>query len=204
MSILLVRHGETPLNVARTLQPADTPLSARGAAQAQAVAGRLARLGIEGILSSDLPRALMTARAIGAASGAPVATTALLHERNFGDWRGRPYDSLGFDPLAVDDAPPGGESSADFAARVARAFAELVQHRAALAGTLVVVSHGLVIREILARHVRLTAAMVVPARLGNTSVSIVAADPPHAVELLDCLRHLDATTGDDVQSLSGG
>ena len=32
----LIRHGETSLNVARVLQPADTPLSARGHAQAVA------------------------------------------------------------------------------------------------------------------------------------------------------------------------
>ena len=30
MGIVLVRHGETALNVARVLQPADTPLSASG------------------------------------------------------------------------------------------------------------------------------------------------------------------------------
>ena len=34
MTLLLIRHGETALNVARVLQPADTPLSARGVAQA--------------------------------------------------------------------------------------------------------------------------------------------------------------------------
>ena len=34
MSIILIRHGETAFNVARVLQPADTPLSERGIAQA--------------------------------------------------------------------------------------------------------------------------------------------------------------------------
>ena len=32
-TLLLIRHGETALNVARVLQPADTPLSARGLLQ---------------------------------------------------------------------------------------------------------------------------------------------------------------------------
>ena len=40
----LIRHGETALNVARVLQPADTPLSARGIAQAEALARRLAAM----------------------------------------------------------------------------------------------------------------------------------------------------------------
>ena len=38
MTLLIIRHGETPLNVARVLQPADTPLSANGLAQAAALA----------------------------------------------------------------------------------------------------------------------------------------------------------------------
>ena len=91
MSLLIIRHGETPLNVTRVLQPADTPLSANGQAQAEALALRLKNAGLAAILSSDLPRALQTAQAIGRACGLPVLTTALLHERNFGDLRGRAY-----------------------------------------------------------------------------------------------------------------
>ena len=77
MSIILVRHGETPLNVTRMLQPADTPLSDNGLAQAKLVARRLAGMALAGIVSSDLPRALSTAEAIAAASGLTPSTTAL-------------------------------------------------------------------------------------------------------------------------------
>jgi hypothetical protein len=45
MSIILVRHGETALNAARVMQPADTPLSDLGKAQVLAVARRLAHAG---------------------------------------------------------------------------------------------------------------------------------------------------------------
>jgi 2,3-bisphosphoglycerate-dependent phosphoglycerate mutase len=155
MSLLLIRHGETALNVARVLQPADTPLSARGVAQAEALAQRLATLGIGAIVSSDLPRALRTAQAIAAATGAPIETSALLQERNFGDWRGQPYDALAIDPLTLQEAPPGGESVAAFEQRVARAFARVVELQALRGGTLAVVSHGLVIRAMLAALVRL-------------------------------------------------
>jgi len=67
MTILLIRHGETALNVARVLQPADTPLSARGIAQAEALARWLAAMNVCAIVTSDLPRARRTS-AIGAAS----------------------------------------------------------------------------------------------------------------------------------------
>lgn len=204
LSIVLVRHGETALNVARVLQPADTPLSALGLAQAQAVAGRLATLGVAGIVSSDLPRAWVTAQAIGRACGLPVTASALLHERNFGNLRGQPYDTLGFDPLAMNEAPPGGESVPVFSARVAAAFDQMLRLRAALPGPLLVVTHGMVIRAMLTRHCRLADGVHLPQHLGNTCLSVVTTAPPHDVGLLACTRHLDASTQPDTGGLSDG
>jgi 2,3-bisphosphoglycerate-dependent phosphoglycerate mutase len=204
MSIFLVRHGETPLNVARVLQPPDTPLSPTGLAQAQAVARRLAGLGVSAILSSDLPRAWQTARAIAEATGAPITPTELLHERNFGELRGQPYDALGFNPLTSDDAPPGGESTPQFHRRVALAFEQLVAMRAGLAGNLAVVTHGLVIRALLANHLPAIDGGTALLKVGNTSVTVCGAVAPHTVELLDCTRHLEATIAHDGKSLSGG
>lgn len=208
MNLLLIRHGETALNVARVLQPADTPLSERGIAQAQTLATRLATMGVRAIISSDLPRALLTAQEIATATGAPLETTPLLQERNFGDWRGRPYDGMAIDPLTMVEAPPNGESSAAFEQRVAAAFAQVVARHATLggdgAGVLAVVTHGLVIRALLATHVRLAHGVSPPAHLGNTSLSIVGAQPPHLASLLNCTRHLDAAAGDDAHALSGG
>ena len=205
MDILLVRHGETALNAARVMQPADTPLSVRGQAQALAVAGRLAaRGGVAAVLSSDLPRAWLTAEAIADATGAPLQASALLQERNFGALRGRPYDSLGFDPLAMSDAPPDGESAADFDQRIQAAFEQMCRLRKTLAADLVVVTHGLLIRRLLAGPLRLDAGLLDGLHLANTSVSIVDAAPPHALQLLNCTRHLDEAARDDAQALSGG
>lgn len=205
MAVILVRHGETALNAARVLQPADTPLSERGQAQALAVAQRLARQGAIGaILSSDLPRAWLTAAAIGDALALPVRPSALLQERNFGDLRGRPYDTLGFDPLTMDAAPPGGESAADFAQRLHTAFEQMLQWHAGQSGDLVVVSHGLAIRTLLAGPLRLDAEALRDLHLANTSLSIFDAAPPHALQLLNCTRHLDMAARDDARSLSGG
>ncbi len=219
MTLLLIRHGETALNASRTLQPADTPLSERGHAQARALALRLrgadgmsldtnmsAMPGqrIAGIVSSDLPRALQTAQAIASATGLPVATSALLQERNFGDWRGLPHASFGFDPLAHAGAPPGGESHAAFAQRVAQAFAHILAVQAALGGALVVVTHGLVLREWLATHLTRPPGVAVPTHLGNTGVTTIEGQAPHQVTLLDCTLHLNALAADDAQALSGG
>lgn len=205
MTLLLIRHGETPLNVARVLQPADTPLSARGIEQAQALARRLAGMQVAAIVSSDLPRAHHTAELIAAASGVPIEISELLRERNFGDWRGLAYDTLPVNPLLMADAPPGGESVAVFEARVAQAFALVVQRASRLvSGALVVVSHGLVLRAMLGAHIALPDGIAVPAHMGNTCVNVVDARPPHTASLVNCTRHLDPATDDDPRALSGG
>lgn len=204
MTILLVRHGETPLNVVRVLQPADTRLSSRGVQQAQALARRLADMHIAAIVTSDLPRARQTGEFIAAATGAPVEITGLLRERDFGDWRGRSYDTLPANPLLMVDAPPGGESAADFAARVAQAFALIVQRAAAAPAAIAVVTHGLVVRAMLAAHIRLPASTVPPVHLGNTSLSVIDGRSPYTASLVNCTRHLDLMIGDDLNALSGG
>lgn len=220
MTLLIIRHGETALNVARVLQPADTPLSARGHAQAAALGRRLAAAAPGqrpvAIVSSDLPRALQTAQAIAEACGLPVLTSPLLHERNFGDLRGQPYDSLGHDPLTSPDAPPGGESLAAFGERCRQAWAWLlaqpeIDTDRPLAGPdqpvgpLAVVTHGLVIREWLERGtLQLPTGQVLERGLANTSLTIASRRPPHTVRLLDCTTHLDSGVGEDAHSLSGG
>jgi broad specificity phosphatase PhoE len=204
MAILLLRHGETALNAARVLQPADTPLSERGQAQARALAARLASERIAAILCSDLPRAMMTAAPLAELSGVPVRTSALLQERNFGALRGRAYDTLGFDPQVMEEAPEGGESTADFARRVQRAFEEMLAHHERLDGDLAVVTHGLLIRVLLAGALKLDAERLLGLQLANTSVSIFDATPPHAISLLNCTRHLDAAAHMQARGLSGG
>jgi probable phosphoglycerate mutase len=204
MTIFLIRHGETALNVARVLQPADTPLSERGLAQAKALAVRLASMDVRAIISSDLPRTVQSAEAISAATGAPVETTPLLQERNFGDWRGLPYDGVTGSRLATEDAPPNGESTAQFEQRVAAAFAHVVERQAAIGGNVAVVTHGLVLRALLASHVQIAPGMETAEHFGNTSLSVVDSASPHLVSLLNCTKHLDGATSDDVRALSGG
>lgn len=208
MGLWLVRHGETALNAARVLQPADTPLSDHGVRQAEALAERMTRAPLAGILSSDLPRAEHTARVIARHTGHTVQTTRLLHERNFGDWRGLPYDGLRVDPLQMDGAPPGGESAADFAQRCQRGFDEALCWQRRLGGLLVVVTHGLVIRQMLMALPPAALASSCPGgalpRLGNTSVTVLDGGEPHTVRLLNCVRHLGGGLEEKAQSLSGG
>jgi 2,3-bisphosphoglycerate-dependent phosphoglycerate mutase len=190
--VYLIRHGETAYNAGRILQTPEVPLSGRGIAQARRLAERLAGAGLRRILASDLLRAAMTAHVLADATGAPIETDSLLQERNFGDLRGTPYAALGFDPFAPDYAPPGGESIPAFHARVARAWARIEEVAAATDGPLAVVTHGLVCRDLVARHLELLPGLAAPSdptRWANTSVTELAG-PPWRVRLLACTAHL--------------
>lgn len=190
MSLVFVRHGETALNVAQIVQPADTPLNRRGRLQAERLADRLAGLAIEAIVSSDLPRALETARCIGCRTGLPVEIDPIWRERNFGDWRGRRWLDLGFDPRTTDRLPPRGETPHAFAERVALAFAGLLKRERQGSAAVVIVTHGLVIRHLLEAHLGRAESLPPRLHLGNTSVTVAARQPPHAISVLDCVAHL--------------
>ena len=188
--IYLIRHGETALNANRTFQPPATPLSERGLDQARRLGARLAPVGIARVLASDLARAAMTAEAVRDATGAPLEWDAELHERNFGDLRGRPYESLGFDAYAQGYTPPNGESWEMFHARVERAWPRVLAVAARTQGPLAVVTHGLVCRAILAFHAQPAPGLAQPAGFRNTSVSVLEGTPWRAT-LIDCVVHLD-------------
>lgn len=189
--IFLIRHGETEGNAARVVQRPEIPLSARGEAQAEALARRLTREGVARIVSSDLARAVATAERLQRATGAPVSFDPLLQERNFGDIRGTAYADLGLDLFALDYAPPNGETWEVFHARVDRAWEGLQALAADTPGVLAVVTHGLVCRSLVARHLSLADGEVVPERWENSSLTIVDGWAPWRVRLLNCIAHLD-------------
>lgn len=203
MSIILIRHGETAFNAARVMQPPDTPLSERGRRQAEAVARRFSAAGIGAIVSSDLARAVATAQAIAEVCGLTIRFSPLLQERNFGDLRGLPYDGLGYDPISMAEAPPGGESMAMLHDRADRALDFLREVSAGLESDLLVVSHGYFIRTLLARRVEMPDAMAAPLRIDNTSISVISRDAPHRASIVNNTDHLSGDLRDSVGKLSG-
>lgn len=188
--ILLVRHGETPFNAARVVQPADTPLSARGLAQAACIARRIAGMGAGCVLASDLERARKTGELIADAAGAPLELSELLQERNFGELRGKPYTELAPDAFSPAYAPPGGETGADVDARAVLAFAAIVRKLEAVHGNLVVVSHGLFLAALLRRHAVLPEGLVMPEHFANASLTLLERSAPHRVQAINDVSHL--------------
>jgi probable phosphoglycerate mutase len=188
--ILLVRHGETPFNAARVVQPADTPLSERGLAQAASIARRIAELGAGAVLASDLERARKTGEIIANAVGTSLELSSLLQERNFGELRGKPYTELAPDAFAHDNKPPGGENGADVATRAVLAFEMIVKRLESVHGNLVVVSHGLFVAALLRGHATLAENMVMPDHFANASLTVIDRVAPYRVQSLNDVAHL--------------
>ena len=123
--IALVRHGQTELNRTGRLQGRlDVPLSALGVAQATAVARGYASEPVTRVVSSPLQRALATATAIAREHDLTVDTDERLIELDYGEWDGQALADVPAEAWAAwrtdpGFAPPGGETLADVAARVA-------------------------------------------------------------------------------------
>lgn len=96
MRLIIVRHGESEWNrIGRYQGQADAPLSALGARQAEALAGRLQREPIDAIFTSPLQRAAKTAEAIARHHPAvPFDQATALLEIHHGDWQGLMADEV--------------------------------------------------------------------------------------------------------------
>jgi broad specificity phosphatase PhoE len=151
----LLRHGEHVLR-GRVLA-GRTPgvgLSTIGRAEISAVADRLAEEKIEALYSSPLQRTRESAEILAQRLDLLVQCREDLLELDFGEWTG-----LTFDEVRADErwrlwstcrsiaSVPGGESMREVQERVVKALFDLRQtHRD---GTVLVVSHGDVIRSAL-------------------------------------------------------
>jgi broad specificity phosphatase PhoE len=152
--LLLVRHGESTWNVAGRWQgQSDPPLSDLGERQAAAAAATFTDLP-DVVWTSDLVRARRTAELLAAPHPLPSPRSdARLRERDVGAWSGLTRDEIevGWPGWLADRRSPEGFEGDD--RLVERALAALHDIVAAAPGaTVVVVSHGGVIRALERHH----------------------------------------------------
>lgn len=87
--ICFVRHGETDWNIEKRIQGhIDIPLNKTGRAQALAMGYNAVHHRFSALYSSDLTRAMDTARAIAELEGLEVQRLPQLRERNYGIFQG--------------------------------------------------------------------------------------------------------------------
>lgn len=151
--LLLLRHGRTEWNADGRFQgQADIPLDEHGRAQAVAAAEALSATPIDHVWSSDLKRALATARQVADQRGLEVHTDRRLREIHVGSWEGlTAADIADIDPEFAAAYARGedvrrsatGENSVEVASRVGEALREIV---ARTDGTVLVGIHGMAAR----------------------------------------------------------
>ncbi|HEX7743856.1 MAG TPA: histidine phosphatase family protein, partial [Micromonosporaceae bacterium] len=202
--LLLIRHGETDLTAqGRYSGRGDVPLSARGLAQAQATAARVASLApsLSAVVTSPLRRCTVTAEAVAtAAGGAPVVVEPDLIECDFGAWEGHTFAEvrsrwpaeMAAWLASTSVAPPDGESFAAVGTRVRRAWTALL--RTYGAGVVAVVSHvsplKLLLRDALAADDALLYRLYLDP--GGLSIVDVWPDGGVAVRTVNDTAHLAA------------
>lgn len=149
--LYLTRHGETDWNVAGRWQGhTDVPLNAVGYAQARALGRSLRRVAPVAVVSSDLVRAVETARVAAEMLGIELAYTDRgLRERAFGCFEGltreeclRHHSEAWRAWVEEQRAPEGGEDRDALAARVIAAIGRAAENLLPGAGPVLVVTHG--------------------------------------------------------------
>ncbi|HNS74087.1 MAG TPA: histidine phosphatase family protein [bacterium] len=160
IELIAVRHGETDFNAERRMQGhLDVPLSETGRVQAQAAAARLADESIDKIYSSDLQRALETARIIHDGREIELVTDLRLREFHMGTFQGmtlseaREKHGDAWERFFIHDADfalPGGQSRNQKQVEIASFMEEVVRSQAG--GRMLVVTHGGILIAML-RHV---------------------------------------------------
>jgi ribonuclease H / adenosylcobalamin/alpha-ribazole phosphatase len=200
-TLLLVRHGNTPLSGLRYSGRGDPALTAEGEAQARAVAARLAKAGeLAAVVSSPLRRAHATAAAIATAAGVDVAVDDGLVEADFGRWDGLTFAEVrGTWPAEHSawladsaQAPPGGESLDQVARRVRKVRDRLLATYPAR--TVAVVSHVTPIKLLVCSALGAPPSAVFRIHLDTASLSTVDwyPDGPAVVRLVNDTGHLSA------------
>jgi probable phosphoglycerate mutase len=179
--LLLVRHGESaPLPASgdfpRLDGHADPELTAAGRRQAELLADRLQRAGIDAIYTSTLRRTVQTAAPLAGRLGLEPITEPGLREVFLGEWEGGMFRKLESERSELTarvwrdgtwDLVPGAESSDGFATRVRDAVERICG--ANPGRRVLVVAHGGVIGQVIASATAANALAFV--RCDNASIS---------------------------------
>jgi probable phosphomutase (TIGR03848 family) len=178
-TFLLIRHA-TYDHVGRVMAGRSTGvhLNDAGLAQARRVAELIQPIPIDAIVSSPLPRALETAAPLAERRGLSVEVLEPLTEIEFGSWTGRSIDELRsesawtrFNSLRSMAPIPGGELMLSVQARAVTVLEGLrIRYPE---GTCAVVSHGDVIRSLVAHCAGIPLDLFHRLEIAPASVSVV-------------------------------
>ena len=180
--MVVVRHGETVWNVSGCQQgQQDSELSELGIRQARATADALAGEQIDALYSSDLGRAMQTARMIGQRLRMEVTSDVRLRERHLGIMQGKTFEQIeqtlpeAYARFRSDDPDyeiPQGESARQRFDRSTACAEDLARRHTG--GRILLVTHGGILDSFFRKALGLT--LTAPRRfsLFNASVNAFA------------------------------
>jgi probable phosphoglycerate mutase len=180
ITLLLIRHAMCdPVGRLIAGRARGVHLNEEGRAQAARLAERLRGVTLDGVVSSPLERAVETAEPIARQAGLAVEAIEQLNEIDFGAWTGCTLTALDqlddwrrFNVLRSVSRPLGGESMLDVQARAVRAVETLRKQHPD--GICAVVSHGDVIRSLVAHFAGIPLDLFQRLEISPASVSTVA------------------------------
>jgi broad specificity phosphatase PhoE len=178
-TLYFVRHGESEANAGgRFAGQTDSPLTALGRDQAEAVARALSGLRFDRVVSSDLSRARDTAVAIARRQGLAVETFRELREIDMGEAAGQQFEDARQHPDWTPDGFlrwPGGESLHEALARARAILARLVAESPG--GRICIVGHGGITRILVSDFLGLLPKLYRhPTPSANTNITVVRTD----------------------------
>lgn len=199
LRLFLIRHGETEWNKQNILQGhSNTNLSLEGFRQARTFAEHTPFHNIDAVYSSDLARAIETAKIISYKFNLPVNKMPILREMNYGDWEGKRISKLimespkEFGKFFTDPErchPPHGETFLECQARVMIGIREIIANHDNQ--NVIVVSHGAAIRLIISAALDIPIHKLWAISQVNMAVNILRVDDGEfTVELLNGTDHL--------------
>lgn len=182
-TFLLVRHAAHDwLGKGLAGRLPGVELNAVGRRQADELVTRLAATPIDSVYSSPQPRALQTAGPLAAARQLEIRRSEAFDEIDFGEWTGLGFERLRCEPgwpgwvdRRSTAAAPGGESFAQVQQRALSGIYQL--GRLHPHGNLLVVSHGDVIKAVLAVFLGLSMDHLERFDVAPASLSIVVTGP---------------------------
>lgn len=202
-TLILARHGETPLNVRGQFRGrADPSLTPHGVQQAIALAQAIAPFHPEAVVASPRRRAAETAREVVALAGRSVVTDPRIDDIDYGAWTGMDVSEVGTrwadlhtqwltapDMLTI----PGGEAVLQVSSRMSEAMRDWASRFGG--STIVLVTHDVTIRLAICAALEAPLAAMHRIRVGLASITVLTIGDSVIVERVNDEHHHAASKG---------
>lgn len=205
----LARHGETADNARRVFQgQGGTGLNRLGRAQAARLAERFRHAPPAAIVTSDLERAVATARVVAEACAVPIELEEGLREVDVGAWTGKSHEEIASAfpeewsawESGVDVRRGGGETYEELAGRIEATMASIAGRLGLKDQRILVVSHGGAIRSWIGRLLGISVeGSRTLSAVGNCALTVVEWDARgrHRLHSWNDVAHLEGLVVSD-------